>query len=196
MIAGLAAATALLAVLLGAVSWTLYGLLRQNGRLLLRIEGLEAAASRPTPPESLANSRINRSGLTPGTPAPDFRLPTLDGGEKTLADFRGRWLLLVFSDPECAPCQHLLPRLEQKARTANLPVLVVSRGTIDANRRKMASAGITLLVVLQKSWEISRLYAKFVTPVAYLIDPYGVISSPAAAGNDILNLVTAEVVQH
>src|ERR1043166_2627904 len=55
---------------------------------------------------SLARSRIKRDGLKAGTPAPDFHLPRLDGrGELSVADFRGRKLLLVFSDPHCGPCQ-------------------------------------------------------------------------------------------
>ncbi|HEY8678000.1 MAG TPA: hypothetical protein VIN39_05135 [Candidatus Dormibacteraeota bacterium] len=40
--------------------------------------------------ESLAESRVLRSGLPPGTTAPEFRLPSLDGGELSLSDYRGR----------------------------------------------------------------------------------------------------------
>src|SRR6266516_1302283 len=47
---------------------------------------------------SLARSKIKRDGLKAGTPAPDFRLPRLDGGELSLAALRGRRVLLVFSD--------------------------------------------------------------------------------------------------
>jgi len=190
MIVWLAALTALLSVLLGAVCWTLYSILRQNGRLLVRLEALEAALAegRETQPDrvfadrSLARSRINRGGLTPGSTAPDFRLPTLDGGEATLADYAGRRLLLVFSDPDCAPCQALLPRLERAAGASMIDVLIVSRGTVEANREKLAAAGVTFRVALQRHWEISRLYAKFVTPAGYLIDPGGRIASAAAAG--------------
>jgi peroxiredoxin len=31
-----------------------------------------------------------------GDLAPDFSLPTADGGRVALADFRGRWVVLVF----------------------------------------------------------------------------------------------------
>lgn len=195
----LAIVTALLAVLLGAVCWTLFSVLRQNGRTLRRLESLEAAvgelrearpADRVFADPSLSRSRLNRDGLAPGSAAPDFRLPTLDGGEATLADYAGRWLLLLFSDPECAPCQALLPRL---VCTAAIEVLVVSRGSVEANQAKLAEAGVSFRVALQHRWEISRLYAKFATPAAYLIDPHGRIASPAALGaTAILDLIGDE----
>jgi peroxiredoxin len=190
MIATLAAITALLSVLLGAVCWTLYAVLRQNGRILTRLDAIEAAVAAPreaeaegaSPDRSLARSRINRAGLAPGTLAPDFRLPTLDGDDATLSQHAGRWLLLVFTDPDCAPCVALLPRLARAARTTQADVLLVSRGSAEANREKLAAAGVRFRVALQQQWEVSRLYAKFATPIGYLIDPHGRIASPVAAG--------------
>jgi peroxiredoxin len=191
MVAFLSALVFLLSVLVFAICWVLYGVLRQNGRTLLRIEAVEAALDgRPAEPpsdrvfadRSLASSRINRAGLPPGTVAPGFQLPTVDGGEIALADYAGRRVLLVFSDPACAPCMDLLPRLQAAARLSELPVVVVSRGDADVNRRKLTECGVTFPVALQAHWEISRLYANFATPVAYLIDEHGRIASGVAAG--------------
>ena len=45
-------------------------------------------------------------------------------------------------------------------------------------------------MVLQPHWEISRRYAMFATPIAYLIDEVGVIAGDVAVGEDaILNLL-------
>ena len=71
-----------------------------------------AAASRFGNP-SLARSSIKRDGLKAGTAAPSFRLPRLDGGELSLEELRGKRVLLVFSDPDCGPCNALAPRLEK-----------------------------------------------------------------------------------
>ena len=201
MIPLLAAAVILLALLLGGACWVIVGLLRQNGRTLIRLETLEAAIEaldaerspgRVFADRSLAKSRLNRAGLTAGTMAPAFKLPTVDGREVALADYAGRRLLLVFSDPACAPCTELLPRLEAAARHSDVAVLIVSRGGVDANRRKLAECGVTLQVALQAHWEISRLYAKFATPIAYLIDEHGRIASDVASGaSPILSLLTA-----
>jgi peroxiredoxin len=110
-------------------------------------------------------------------------LPLLHGGALSLAEYRGRKVLLVFSDPHCGPCDQLAPRLEQLARrTPGLQVLMVSRGDEETNRAKAAEHGLTFPIVLQKQWEISREYAKFATPIGYLIDEEGIIAKEVAVG--------------
>src|SRR2546421_662908 len=138
------AAVTLTWAVMGVGCWLGWQLLRQNGRMLLRLDDLEkrldeldfgehdedlgssradeapsenSEARNPTSEmdqslvtsaatsrfrnRSLARSKINRGGLKAGTPAPDFRLPSLNGRDLELHDFRGRRLLLVFSDPHC-----------------------------------------------------------------------------------------------
>src|SRR4051812_1153837 len=56
---------------------------------------------------TLAGSKLQRDGLAVGTPATDFPLPRLDGGELSLEEFRGSKVLMVFSDPKCGPCMTL-----------------------------------------------------------------------------------------
>lgn len=186
-------------VAIAGVVWFASHLLRQNGRLFHRIEELERELNelriatgtrprvRPFGDRSLAQSKINRDGLNPGTVAPDFTLPTVEGAELTLRDYEGRRVLLVFSDPDCVPCMALAPRLQELSRTIDdVQVLMVSRGDRDANRRKIAEHGLRFPVVLQKQWEVSRAYGKFVTPMGYLIDERGVITAPVAVGADAI----------
>jgi peroxiredoxin len=132
---------------------------------------------------SLARSRLNRTGLKAGTPAPSFRLPRIDGGELSLADFRGEQVLLVFSDPECGPCDELAPQLQTiHLQQPKLQVLMVSRRDLGVNRTKAARFGLSFPVVLQKQWEVSLKYAMFATPIGYLIDEQGVLASDVAIG--------------
>ena len=44
-------------------------------------------------------------------PAPDFRLPARSGGLRTLADYKGRWLILNFWATWCPPCREEMPAL-------------------------------------------------------------------------------------
>jgi peroxiredoxin len=139
---------------------------------------------------SLAESRLPRDGLKSGTPAPDFTLPSLAGGDVSLQDYRGRRVLLVFSDPGCQPCNRVAQELERiHRRSKGLQVLMISRGDRAANQQKAAEYGLTFPIVLQRHWEISKAYALFATPVGYLIDEKGVIaSSPAVGADPILKL--------
>jgi methylamine dehydrogenase accessory protein MauD len=143
----------------------------------------------------LHTSRLRRDGLPTGTPAPSFRLPRLDGGELSLEEFRGRRVLLVFSDPDCGPCEELAPALEQFHRgPGGVGVLMISRRDPEANRRKCAEQGLTFPVLLQRSWEISLLYAKFATPIAYLIDEQGVLATDVVVGAEPIRALMASAV--
>jgi peroxiredoxin len=144
--------------------------------------------------KGLGHSRINRSGLAAGTPAPAFRLARLDDtGALALEDYRGRRLLIVFSDPACGPCDQLAPHLERLHRErGDLAVVMIGRRDAQLNREKVAKLGLTFPVVLQRSWEISLLYGIFATPVAYLIDEQGVIAADVATGVEpILELIAS-----
>jgi peroxiredoxin len=143
----------------------------------------EHAGNGKHPDPSLARSRLNRSGLKAGVTAPEFTLPRLNGGELSLPDLRGGRVLLVFSDPDCGPCDELAPRLQKlHLQRPELQVLVVSRRDVEANRAKAAKLGLTFLIVLQKQWEISLRYGMFATPIGYLIDEQGVLMSDVAVG--------------
>jgi peroxiredoxin len=139
-----------------------------------------------------SESNIARDGLPAGTEAPNFVLPDLDGNVHALVDYRGKRVLLVFSDVECGPCEAMSPDLVKLAEKGapKLQVLMVSRGNEEGNRRKAEAFGYPFPVMLQKSWEISKLYGMFATPIAYLIDENGVIEKDVAAGAEpILNLI-------
>jgi len=170
---------------------------------------------------SLARSKIKRDGLKAGTIAPDFRFPRLDGrGDLTLSDLRGRRVLLVFSSPGCGPCNALAPQLEKFHReqqgknallsptvsstepvgatggeggaSAAVEVVLISQGEPKENRAKVKEHGLTFPIVLQQQWEISRRYAMFATPIAYLINEEGIIVQDVAVGTEAIQALLAE----
>ena len=61
-------------------------------------------------------------------------------------------------------------------------IVMLSRGEPKENRAKVKEHKLTFPVVLQQQWEISRRYAMFATPMAYLIDETGVIAHDVAVG--------------
>src|SRR5262245_22251238 len=115
----LALALAWLAILIGG--WLGWQLLRQNGRLLLRIEALEGFLNELELGEPAAPA-----GLCLGSPAPEFELPDLAGGRRKLAEFRGHSLLLIFFNPACGYCREMAPKLaaltKRNGSTGHWPV--------------------------------------------------------------------------
>jgi peroxiredoxin len=134
------------------------------------------------------------SGLKAGVRAPAFILPDLQGRMVSLDQYRGRRVLLVFTDPQCGPCDELAPhlvRLHREYADDGLGVILVGRGNAKENHRKAEQHGFEFPVLLQdKKWKVSREYGTLATPVAFLIGEDGEIASGAAVGRDaILALV-------
>src|SRR5690349_14049935 len=133
----------------------------------------------------LSESRIERNGLKAGTLAPNFTLPEVRGGTISLDQYRGRRVLLVFSDPHCGPCDQLAPhlaRIHKEHRNNGLDLLMVGRGDPEDNRVKVERQGLEFPVALQRGWSLSRRYGIFAAPVGFLIDENGIVAQDAAQG--------------
>jgi peroxiredoxin len=173
---------AVVAVLVAAQSWFLWQVLKQNGNLLLRIEAVEQSLGIG---EGASPNESDSRGLRVGLPAPDFSLPDLDGVQVSLPSLlsAGRPLLLVFTDPECGPCNTLLPEVAQwqSIHAADFTTVVLSRGELEANRAKAAQNRLTATLI-QPDRSISEAYGCAGTPCAVLVSPEGIIASEPAGG--------------
>lgn len=138
----------------------------------------------------LVLSGIGGSGLKAGTPAPAFQLPDLQGRTVSLQEYRGRRVLLLFSDPQCGPCEELAPHLvhlHREGANDGLSVVVVGRGSVEENRRKAEQHGMQFPVLLQdRKWKVSKEYGTLATPAAFLIGEDGVIAKDPAFGSDAI----------
>lgn len=175
----------LLTVLAGAA--VLGQVLAQNGRLLVRVEALEAAnTSRAAPPAV-------------GAAAAPFALDDLDGRPVTLDALcaAGRPVLLVFSDPDCGPCRALRGELAtwQDRHGGELTLVIVSRGAREPNRFDRAVKPAPL-VVLQRDREVAHAYNVHATPSGVLITPDGTIAAAPAVGSVAIAGLVARATCH
>src|SRR3954469_10058945 len=92
--------------------WLGWQLLRQNGRLLLRLDELEKRLD-----ELEFGEGEKAAGLAVGSEAPAFELADLAGKRKSLAQCQGQPMLLIFFNPACGFCREMVPKLKQKAET-------------------------------------------------------------------------------
>jgi peroxiredoxin len=161
--------------------WFSLHLLRQNGRLMLRLDALESKLGQPA-------AEVPRPGLPVNSAAPDFLLTAMDGETVTLAALSeiGKPLVLVFSEPDCSMCDLLLPELAkwQREFRDRIWIGLISRGGVEANRAKTKQARVENLL-LQKDREVASAYRVEGTPSAVLVTG-GLIASPLAEGADAI----------
>jgi methylamine dehydrogenase accessory protein MauD len=184
----LLAAVAMMAVVIAGMAAFMFALLRQNGRILRRIDALEAGL--PLEPDLAPSWDGTGHGLPIGDPAPAFELPGLDGVPVTLEQLRapGRPVLLLFTDPACVPCNALMPDLGRWSRdyADDLTIALISRGDATANRDKASEHGIPR-ILLQHDREIAELYNCTATPTGLAIGADGAVALPAAPGSDAIH---------
>jgi peroxiredoxin len=167
--------------------WFSLQLLHQNGRVLTRLEALEAAVQGRAATElgSHRHSKTRVAGLPVSAPAPPFALPALDGEIVTLDGLRssGRPVLLVFSDPSCGPCNALLPDVAnwQREHSEQMRVVLIGHGTVEQNAAKAGEHELAD-VLLEQDREAAESYHAHATPSAVLVSVDGRIASPLALG--------------
>jgi peroxiredoxin len=186
-------------VLLAGQWGFLVHLLRQNGRLLVRLEAVEAtlAEGGSVAPSENGTPVHQAEGLPVGSEAPQFSLSGLHGETLTLEALRssGKPVMSLFTDPGCGPCNAMLPDVGrwQEEHAQKLTLALISRGDVEENKTKASEHGLRN-VLLQKDWEVSESYEVRGTPSAVLIAPDGKVASPVAGGADGIKDLLAYVV--
>lgn len=126
-------------------------------------------------------------------PAIDFRLPALDGGQISLSDFQGDWVVLTFWASWCGPCRSEMPSLEGLHRQRGdqgLAVLGVSLDNdLEAARAFVNDMDLTFPLLWDDTGAVGRDYRANAIPMSYLIDPSGAIVGVATGARDWMRIV-------
>jgi methylamine dehydrogenase accessory protein MauD len=205
---GLGLAVLALLLVAGTV-WLLLQIMQQQGRLLLRLDAVEARldgryVGADGPLHEHGPAHVEQHGQGPpmglpiGAPAPDLDLPDLEGERWSLDRLLapGTPTMLLFVDPGCGPCASLLPDVEtwQGEHADILSVALISRGTAEENRQKVAGRGLGP-VLLQNDFEVADAYQVSGTPFAVLVDSSGGIASQPVGGPDAIRALVARTLQ-
>jgi len=193
-LAALAGGLVVLGLLVGQW-WFLVHVLRQNGRLLMRVEALEASLGVDGAAVPPGNGTQQASGLPVGSEAPRFSLEGLHGETLTLESLRssGNPVMLLFTDPGCGPCTAMLPEIGrwQQEYPDRLAISLISRGEVEENRANASEHGLTN-VLLQEDWEVSRAYRVSGTPSAVLLTPEGTIATPVVGSAESIRTLVSQ----
>lgn len=127
-----------------------------------------------------------------GQPAPDFELPTPDGKNVKLSDFKGNYVLLDFWASWCGPCRQENPNIVKqydRFKNENFTILGVS---LDDNKEAWLKAikddNLTWTHVSElKRWngQVSNKYKIEAIPASFIIGPDGKIVAKNLRGQEL-----------
>jgi thiol-disulfide isomerase/thioredoxin/uncharacterized membrane protein YphA (DoxX/SURF4 family) len=191
-------------------AWFSMQLLSQNGRVLTRLDALEAKVSAIAAELGLGDEAfatggalhdglgagLSGAGLPVGSSAPDFELESLDGTRASLGELLGdgRRLVLVFTSAGCGPCEALLPQIpewQDRYGDATRFAVIATGGRAD-NVAKAAEHGIETVLLQSDDREVSSAYEAHGTPMAVVISSEGVILSPTVGGAEQVSTLVSQ----
>jgi peroxiredoxin Q/BCP len=117
-------------------------------------------------------------------PAPDFTLPTNTGsGKVSLADFRGKWVVLYFYPKDfTSGCTLEARRFQQdlaKYEAKGAQILGVSADDVDSHAEFCDSEGLKFPLLADTDGSVSKAYGSWLGYLSlrhtYLIDPQGIL---------------------
>lgn len=114
-----------------------------------------------------------------GATAPDFTLPTLDGGTVTLSQFRGKPVFINFWATWCPACQGEMPFIQKLLADQEAQGFVVL--TVDLREASstvktfMDKNGYNFPVALDAGGSVGGAYSVEYLPTTYIVDSKGVV---------------------
>jgi len=140
------------------------------------------------------SNRDRLSPVVPGRPAPEFSALDLEGTPKTLADYRGKVLLLNVWATWCPPCQQEMPsmqRLREAIPDEDFAILAVSVdapfgerdsfGREGGNLKVFAETmGLTFRILHDPTGKIQEIYRTTGVPESFVVGRDGVIKKKVA----------------
>jgi thiol-disulfide isomerase/thioredoxin len=108
---------------------------------------------------------------------PEAVLLDAEDAEHSLADYKGKWVVLNFWATWCAPCRHEMPSLD-RLQTAMPDIAVVpvatGRNAVEGIKRFFDDAGVTALPIRRDPQsELARAMHVMGLPVTVILNPEG-----------------------
>lgn len=116
-----------------------------------------------------------------GSPAPAFSLNDLKGKTVTLADYRGKVVMVDFWAPWCGPCKEEMPALEALYRKYSRAGLVIVGISVDESEKAISrfleEVPLSFTVVPDNKGRAAEAYRFSNLPTVYVIGRDGIVRS-------------------
>ena len=142
--------------------------------MLIAIVGIGGAAGLDILPVA------ERNVVKLGEPAPNFQLRDLNGRLVTLADLRGKVVLLNFWATWCGPCRVEMPAMEQLYQTfsrKDFEILAVSTDAqgVAITRPFQQKYHLTFPILHDADYRVGLTYGARSLPMTFMVDRQGVV---------------------
>lgn len=162
----------------GASRWLTRGVPLALAGLALAVGAIMLAQSAPAAAPTIATSDSIYS-FQVGSPAPEFKLETLEGQTVSLQDFRGKNVVLNFWATWCPPCRSEMPDMQQLSEErSDVVVLAVNlQEARDPVSSFITKYGLRFPVLFDRTGEVSQAFKVSSLPTSFFIDKNGNIAS-------------------
>lgn len=113
----------------------------------------------------------------PATPAPELNARGLDGTRHTLADYRGKVVMLNFWAAWCPPCLREMPSMERlRLKMTGRPLSIVavdSAETANEVNAFLSRMQLGFPILLDQDGSNTRRWKVFALPTTFLLDADG-----------------------
>lgn len=133
----------------------------------------EGPDSKKDPFQALALTRFDKR-----VPAPEFTLPSPEGKPVSLADFKGKVVMINFWATWCLPCQWEMPEMDalykkHKARGFAIVAIALDKAPAKEIEAFVKRLGLTYPTAIDSKYETAMKYGVRGLPWTYFLDREG-----------------------
>ena len=143
----------------------------------VQVTPIAESVTRPSPLEPELGGAVQV-----GQEAPNFTLVDLDGNEHTLAELRGKPVIVNFWATWCAPCRIEMPEFEEAFAdyaSDDLVILALNREETPETVEEffVDELGLSFTPLLDSMADVADSYGVFNMPTTYFVNPDGMVSA-------------------
>ncbi|MFQ5430878.1 MAG: TlpA disulfide reductase family protein [Nitrospinota bacterium] len=128
---------------------------------------------------SCMEAKMEAPAKTKPFPAPEFSVSDLEGKKASIAEYKGKPLIINFWATWCVPCIQEMPELEKlykERKKDGLELLMINaKESKEVVSKYIKEKGYTFRVLIDEEGKVLRQYQVFGLPSTFFIDDKGVV---------------------